>query len=108
MSRQGTGSHSREGENKLTAAKTRSGSPARLLAAAALLVPFSAQGAWVVEPSAEIASGYDDNVRLAPGDLKEDGIITDVTAQARGAQRVGTLRRVAAGRRQLPHVFERR
>lgn len=51
-------------------------------AGALLLLTVSAQGAWVVEPSARLETGYDDNVRLRSVD-EEDAIVTDVNAQAR-------------------------
>jgi hypothetical protein len=54
---------------------------AGLLAALILFASASARAAWVVEPTFDLSSGYDDNVRLRERD-QVDGIVTTATVQA--------------------------
>ncbi|MFU8814065.1 MAG: outer membrane beta-barrel protein [Pseudomonadales bacterium] len=48
---------------------------------ALLLSPSATQAAWVIEPTLELTSGYDDNVRLREQN-EQDAIVTTATAQA--------------------------
>lgn len=52
-----------------------------LAGAALMALPLGANAAWLVEPSARLEVGYDDNVRLRSVD-EEDAIVTDVNVQA--------------------------
>lgn len=52
-----------------------------LAGAVLTVVAGSAQGAWVVQPSLELRSGYDDNVRL--NDDENDAVVSRGTVQAR-------------------------
>jgi len=55
--------------------------PALLLATLILVATATAQAAWVVAPTFDLSSGYDDNVRLREQN-EVDGIITTATLQA--------------------------
>jgi opacity protein-like surface antigen len=65
---------------KETTAFTRPIANAIALAVFAWLVAAGAQAAWLVEPSLEVRSSYDDNVRMNE-ENEQDGIVTTGTAQ---------------------------
>jgi opacity protein-like surface antigen len=54
---------------------------AAALATALALCAHGAQAAWVVQPTFELSTGYDDNVRLSESE-EQDAIVTQGTAQA--------------------------